>query len=592
MTIPANIILIWAGTNASIPAGFSRVTAFDGRFSKGAHDTATQNVTGGADNHTHTSPTHSHLLNSHTHTYDLADCGTSNTDDMSNQGGAIINPANHNHYGNTSTGMSTSYTSSDSLTYASQANNSLPPFYEVIFIQSSGVATPTNVIALFNSSVLPAHWHKCDGGSSSPDLRNKYLRGAAAGQNAGATGGGLTHSHDISHTHTPASHTHSGGASAANQGGSDNSNGGVYDVDYRHGHNVVLNSNTAPIAANADVVALSDSVEPLFKKLHAIQKEVTTNEELTGVIGLYTGAIGDLAASWRVCDGTHGTPDMRDYHLKIANVDGELATTGGSNTHIHTATSHGHSSGGVHTHSGQSDGHVHTVGIDGMGPNATNRNIAAHNAINVQNVSATYANANTTADSSNNEPSYLTAIFVQYQGANTLAGTFTADAILVNARKFTADGIVKVPTYKTFTIDGVVKRYSTPKTFSADALIIDTGYFLDAVKIKRPKVFTREYVYQKTDFTTLNGKTMRDMSSNKEKYILTMENVSTSLVDTIQGIINKGVPVIFLINEKGLNDEAIITFSKSVWPYIGSIVYDDSGGDYRATIQLELIEVT
>ena len=54
---------------------------------------------------------------------------------------------------------------------------------------------------------IPSGWHECDGTNGTPDLREKYLKGAAAGQEADITGGALTHAH-ADH----ASQTHSGGA--------------------------------------------------------------------------------------------------------------------------------------------------------------------------------------------------------------------------------------------------------------------------------------------------------------------------------------------------------------------------------------------
>lgn len=414
MTIPPKVILIWTGTNASIPTGFTRVTALDSSFAKGAHDNSSQNQTGGSDTHSHTSPAHSHQVNGHTHTYDLDYTGTSNTDDMGSGSGHIINPANHAHFGQTSDSGSTSFSSSDSLTYAN--GSSLPPYYSVIFIKSNGYPTPTNAIALFANTTLPTGWNECNGLSSTPDLRNKYLRGATTGNDAGTTGGALTHSHDMSHSHTSgASHSHSGGANHGTSGGNDRDSGSGSDVDDRHGHNVTLNAATAPIAAYSGVQSLTDTVEPLYKKLRAMQKDSTPDASPVGLIGLFIDNLIYLPAGWAVCDGTNGTPDMRDYHLKIANDGTEIGNTGGSDTHTHAATSHSHTNAGSHSHSGSSDGHPQTQGIDGVGGNATARNIGGHNLINCSSSSPDYASTNTTADAANNEPSYLTAVFVQFQ---------------------------------------------------------------------------------------------------------------------------------------------------------------------------------
>ena len=42
---------------------------------------------------------------------------------------------------------------------------------------------------------IPTGWHECDGTNGTPDLRDTYAKGAAAGQEANVTGGALTHTH-------------------------------------------------------------------------------------------------------------------------------------------------------------------------------------------------------------------------------------------------------------------------------------------------------------------------------------------------------------------------------------------------------------
>lgn len=63
---------------------------------------------------------------------------------------------------------------------------------------------------------IPTGWHLCDGTVGTPDLREKFIKGTAAGQNPGATGGALTHTHGIG-TYAAAnesSHTHGVGTYA------------------------------------------------------------------------------------------------------------------------------------------------------------------------------------------------------------------------------------------------------------------------------------------------------------------------------------------------------------------------------------------
>src|SRR5919108_5936437 len=72
MNLPTGVIILWPSTNGSIPTGFSRVTALDGKYPKGANG-VNQNTTGGATTHTHASPAHHHDLQSHQHTFTIPD---------------------------------------------------------------------------------------------------------------------------------------------------------------------------------------------------------------------------------------------------------------------------------------------------------------------------------------------------------------------------------------------------------------------------------------------------------------------------------------------------------------------------------------
>ena len=77
----------------------------------------------------------------------------------------------------------------------------------------------------------------------------------------------------------------------------------------------------------------------------------------SGAIVMWRGTIASIPLGWQLCDGTNGTPDLRDKFIVGANQDtggvaetivsGVLNQTGGSATHIHEA---GTLLGPVHTH--------------------------------------------------------------------------------------------------------------------------------------------------------------------------------------------------------------------------------------------------
>lgn len=178
--------------------------------------------------------------------------------------------------------------------------------------------------------------------------------------------------------------------------------------------------------------------------------------------------------------------------------------------------------------------------------------------------------------------------------------TFTADGIIFSrsTATFTADGIVQAQTDKTFTIDAHVLVIITATftidgsisapgyaDFTIDALVIGEGFYLSSEKLKRPSTFSSEFIYQKTDYMTLIGKTVRDTSSRKKKYMLGYERLTKTQLDVLLSIINLNTTVQFQVRGQAFAD--INTY---VFPYISSITYDIVGSDYLSSLQLELIE--
>ena len=89
-----------------------------------------------------------------------------------------------------------------------------------------------------------------------------------------------------------------------------------------------------------------------------------------GVITLWSGAVTAVPAGWSLCDGTGGTPDLRDRFVVGAGSTYAVGATGGAaSTTLLTANlpSHTHAfsgttaSDGAHTHGITDPGHVHTV---------------------------------------------------------------------------------------------------------------------------------------------------------------------------------------------------------------------------------------
>lgn len=64
-----------------------------------------------------------------------------------------------------------------------------------------------------------------------------------------------------------------------------------------------------------------------------------------GTIALWSGTIADIPLTWRFCDGTRLTPDLRNKFIVGAGDTYAVDASGGVLTHSHPFTGDGHSHG-------------------------------------------------------------------------------------------------------------------------------------------------------------------------------------------------------------------------------------------------------
>lgn len=80
-----------------------------------------------------------------------------------------------------------------------------------------------------------------------------------------------------------------------------------------------------------------------------------------GSVIMWTGAVGSIPAGWHLCDGTGGTPDLRNRFIMGAGAV-PTGTVGGGTTHNHAGVTDGFALG-----LSQIPGHVHGVTDPGHG---------------------------------------------------------------------------------------------------------------------------------------------------------------------------------------------------------------------------------
>lgn len=85
----------------------------------------------------------------------------------------------------------------------------------------------------------------------------------------------------------------------------------------------------------------------------------------TGLISLWSGSIGSIPVGWYLCDGTNGTPDLRDRFIVGAGTTYAVTATGGSADSV--VVSHNHTATSVVTDPGHQHGIGYSSPVDANG---------------------------------------------------------------------------------------------------------------------------------------------------------------------------------------------------------------------------------
>jgi hypothetical protein len=420
--IPDDLILGWPSTAASLPAGWTRVTSLDGIYPMGSAGTGVPSATGGAATHLHTTPNnHRHTIGAHSH-------GLGGNVQSSNQNatsarysGAGQAQANqpHVHARPSSVGSAGPFNSGPAQPGTQTASN-LPATREVIWMRSDGARTEYPIGALGWATEVVSGW------VADSDSAGRFLKGAAAAGNGGASSGSATHTHVVNqHIHTGISHDHSIGSTGLStpvgvDAGSGGSTGATPRYLTRHTHPMeVVDASTNSLGTASAGNTSAVGVEPPHRRLSVLRN--TGGGIQTRIIGLYTGDVASLDPILTLCNGGSGTPDMRSLFCRDTGSD-SVNSTGGSTTHSHTTPQHDHPIAG-HSHdtntlqSTNTSYLAPTFGDLGDSPTVPH----LHATANTDNVTASTAtNSALDTDTVSHLPPYKEAHFVRLDG--TISG--------------------------------------------------------------------------------------------------------------------------------------------------------------------------
>jgi len=107
----------------------------------------------------------------------------------------------------------------------------------------------------------------------------------------------------------------------------------------------------------------------VFTATGAIQDGGKTIEDVipSGLISMWSGGIASIPFGWSLCDGSNGTPDLRDRFVVGAGGSYSPNNTGGSKDAVVVEHGHTMSSAGNHTHSINDPGHNHSYASSNTG---------------------------------------------------------------------------------------------------------------------------------------------------------------------------------------------------------------------------------
>ena len=141
-----------------------------------------------------------------------------------------------------------------------------------------------------------------------------------------------------------------------------------------------------------------------------------SNTVPSGLIAIWSGSVGSIPSGWLLCNGSNGTPDLRNSFILGAGNTYAVGATGGSAdaivvSHTHTATStvtdpqHSH---GVHSGAGTQGSSVQDM-VNNANLNLTSLTSNASTGITVATTNASAGTSGTNA----NLPPYYALAFIQ-----------------------------------------------------------------------------------------------------------------------------------------------------------------------------------
>jgi len=162
--------------------------------------------------------------------------------------------------------------------------------------------------------------------------------------------------------------------------------------------------------ANSNLIDTYDNIAGIITQIPSSAPTLPS-----GVIVIWSGSTGSIPSGYVICDGTNGTPDLRNSFVLGAGNSYTVGQTGGSTdsivvSHTHTATSVVTDPGHFHQ---QSTPYVTTSGTDYGAPGGSSWGNTYFTASNFTDITVATTNASTgTSGSGANMPPYYALAYI------------------------------------------------------------------------------------------------------------------------------------------------------------------------------------
>lgn len=275
--VPAGGEILWYGIAANVPSGWAIDSYCANVFLRGVAAGGASNTPASDNSHTHTNPAATGSQAAHTHPIGGGNTGAASGSrevyQTNNVGSA---PDGHTHtIGSGTSGSGGGHSHAPSAAAIAAA---YPPYARLYWIKAiSDVIVPVGGILMWDNVIAskPTGFSLCNGSGGTIDLRDKFVYGASADGELGATGGADTHVHANSATGAAGAHTHSLGVSTGNSASNNNVSGysgGTTVADGGHNHSISATSDSDADHTHSMSDTGAGSSLPPYLKLYFIQR--------------------------------------------------------------------------------------------------------------------------------------------------------------------------------------------------------------------------------------------------------------------------------------------------------------------------------